>query len=114
MDESILVTIRALVGPGEEHEFFDRDYIVHINTAIFRLKQLGVVKNKGFRVTGETEVWSDIISDPDLLGAVIDYVRLTVKKHFDPASNGTIKASEDECLNELTWTLNVAVDPGDT
>lgn len=113
MDESILVTIRKLVGPGGEHTFFDDDYIAHINTALFRLRQIGIGPKTCFRVTGTTETWRDLVGDSDLLDAVIDYVRLVVKQLFDPASNGTIKAAEDAWLAELVWTLNVAVDPGE-
>lgn len=110
MDQSILETIRQLVGPGLDHTFFDTEYIIHINTAIGRLRQLGIGPATGFRITGTSETWRALIGDSNLLDGVITYVALSVKKKFDPSASSTIKAALDEELAELTWTLIAAAE----
>ena len=40
--ESILETIKKLLGPDSSYEVFDEDIIIHINTALADLTQLGV------------------------------------------------------------------------
>ena len=42
MDESILVSIKKLLGIAEDYNYFDQDIIMHINAALMILTQLGV------------------------------------------------------------------------
>ena len=114
MNDSILLTIRKLIGPGGDHEFFDQDYIIHINTALMVLRQLGVGPKNGFAITGSTETWADFLgSKVGFLEAVKTYVFLKVKKVFDPPASGTMAEAMNSMISELEWRLNVAVDPGE-
>ena len=87
MDESILTSIKKLLGPDEEETHFDQDIITHINTAILALTQNGVGPQDGFFIEDKTATWSDFISEPKKFQAV---------KTF-------IEQSADEWL----WRLNV-------
>lgn len=114
MSDSILLTIRKLIGPGGDHEFFDDDYIIHINSVMMILRQLGVGPASGYRITGATETWSDYLgSQIDMLESVRTYIYLKVKKIFDPPASGTMASAMDSMIDELEWRLNVAVDPGE-
>ena len=42
MDESILLSIKSLLGLTEDYTAFDTQIIMHINSVILILKQLGV------------------------------------------------------------------------
>ena len=42
MNESILTSIKKLLGIPEEYEAYDPDIIIHINTFLTRLYQVGV------------------------------------------------------------------------
>ena len=53
--ESILKTIRKMVGPAEDYTYFDTDLIININSAFSRLCQLGVGPSEPFKITGEEE-----------------------------------------------------------
>ena len=48
--ESILESIKKLLGPSGSYEFFDPDLVIHINTALARLVQLGVGPPGGFKI----------------------------------------------------------------
>lgn len=114
MNDSILLTIRKLIGPGGDHEFFDEDYIIHINSVFAILRQLGVGPKSGYSITGSSETWSDFLGDhANLLEPVKSYTYLKVKKLFDPPSSGTIASAMDSMISELEWRLNVTVDPGE-
>lgn len=114
MEESILNTIKQMLGPDDSYEAFDTEIIVHINTALSTLAQLGVGPRKGFRITGTDETWGDFISDGSVdLEGIKTYIYMKVKMIFDPpASSFVMKAMEESC-KELEWRLNVAVDPGE-
>lgn len=105
--ESILTSIKKLLGIAEEYEHFDSDIIMHINTVFMTLTQLGVGPSEGFYITDEEAIWSDFIPDPNKLQAVKTYMYLKVRLVFDSASLGsaTLSAYERQ-IQELEWRLN--------
>ena len=60
---SILKTIRRMMGPDEDYEYFDQDLIIHINAAFSRLCQIGVGPETPFRITGTEETWGMFMDD---------------------------------------------------
>jgi len=112
MEQSILNTIKTMLGPDSSYAVFDTDIIVHINTALATLTQLGVGPVKGFRITGASETWSDFIGDAGDLDSVKTYIYCKVKMVFDPPSNSFLMSAMKETCQEIEWRLNVAVDPG--
>lgn len=113
MDQSILNTIKKMLGLDSSYDVFDTDVIIHINSVFSTLAQLGVGPKNGFRISGESEVWSDFIGEDADLESVKTYIYLKVKMLFDPPANSFVmKAMEDSC-KEYEWRLNVAVDPGE-
>lgn len=111
MIESILTTIKKMLGIQDEDSFFDQDIIVHINTVFNVLYQLGVgPTDKPFEINGSTEKWSDFWSDIDTLGMVKTYIYLRVKLIFDPpASSAVQEAIKQEC-SELVWRIYTQID----
>ena len=109
-EESILISIKQMLGPGAEHEHFDPEITMHINSVFTTLTQLGVGPSKGFFITDRTAVWSDFISDIEKLHAVKTYVYLKVRLVFDPPSSSAVIAEIKEQIKELEWRLNVAVE----
>ena len=104
--ESILESIKKLLGPSGSYEFFDPDIIIHINTALARLVQLGVGPPGGFRITGASEIWDDFMGDDPRLEPAKTLVYLKVKKVFDPTLSSAVKQAFDEAIAEIEWTLN--------
>ena len=112
MNESIFDSIKALLGPDASYEVFDQDILIHINTAIAVLTQIGVGPASGFMVTGSDETWFDFIGDSDKsLNMVKTYVYMKVKMAFDPPVNSSALSAYQEACKEYEWRLNVAVDP---
>ena len=110
MDESILVSIKKLLGIAEDYDYFDQDIIMHINAAFMVLTQLGIGPSEGFLITDDTDTWSDFIDDATNLGSIQSYVYMKVKLMFDPPQNSFTVDSMQKLVNELEWRLNVAAD----
>ena len=109
--ESILTSIKKLLGIAEEYTHFDADIIMHINSVFMTLNQLGVGPSEGFYIEDKSLEWIDFIDDPAQLQAVKTYVYLKVKLVFDPSSVGSSTlASYERQTQELEWRLNVAAE----
>ena len=108
---SILTSIKKLLGITESCTDFDTDIIMHINTVLMTLNQLGV-GTEGFQIEDKNAVWSDFIKS-DKLAATKSYVYLRVKLLFDPPLNSAIVEAIKESIRELEWRLNVRVESED-
>ena len=107
MSDSILTSIKKLIGIMEDNKDFDTDIIIHINTAFTRLRELGVGPKQGFRISGKTDTWDDFMNDDEIFDSVKTYVYLKVKIIFDPPLNSSVMQAYKETIKELEWTLNV-------
>lgn len=111
--ESILTSIKKLLGITEEYTHFDADLIMHINSVFTILTQLGVGPKEGFRIEDEIATWNDFLqTESVLLDSVKSYMHLKVKLLFDPPLSGTVMEAYNRMISEFEWRLNVTVDPG--
>lgn len=102
--ESILKTIRKMIGPAEDYNYFDTDLIININSAFSRLCQLGVGPSEPFKITGEDERWTDFIPD-GYQEEIKTYVYLKTKLIFDPPASGTVVNLYQQEIEKLEWLL---------
>lgn len=104
--DSVLNSIKKLLGITEEYTHFDADIILHINSAFMILTQLGVGPSEGFRITDENTAWDEFIPIDDDLEAVKTYVYLKVKLVFDPPQSSIVTESYNKMISEYEWRLN--------
>ena len=109
--DSILTSIKKLLGITEAYENFDQDIIMHINSAFMILNQLGVGPKSGFSINDKSSTWYEFIPEGSNLEAVKTYVHLKVKLMFDPPLSSTVIEAIKSQINELEWRLNVSIDP---
>jgi hypothetical protein len=109
--ESILTSIKKLLGITAEYTHFDTDLIVHINSVLMVLNQLGVGPEEGFFIEDESSSWVDFLGDNTNIELVKTYVYLKVKLLFDPPLSSAAIDSTNRLISEFEWRLNVAVDP---
>ena len=107
MEDSILTSIKKLLGIAEEYEHFDSDVIMHINSVFMILNQLGVGPEKGFRIEDDSTTWSEYIDDNDYLDAVKSYIHIKVKLMFDPPQSSAVLDTMNRMAEQLEWRLNV-------
>lgn len=110
--DSILDTIKKLLGLTNDYDAFDEDVIVGINGAISTLAQLGVAALDGFMITGQDETWDDVqgLINVSSLPLIKQYVYLKTKKIFDPPSSGTASSAMNELISELEFRIKVNED----
>lgn len=113
MEESILNTIKLLLGYPAEYTEFDVQIIAHINSVLADLCQLGVGPIGGYSITGDTETWGDFISDNEL-NAVKSYMHLRVALLFDPPASSAVLSSFEKQIEKWEWRLAVAAETPDT
>lgn len=107
--DSILTSIKKLLGISEDYEHFDVDIITHINSALMVLNQLGVGPEEGFSVQDKTKTWTDFLgNDTALIEGVRSYVYMKVRMMFDPPSSTAAIESMTRLASEFEWRLNVA------
>lgn len=104
MTNSVLLTIRHMIGPSELYEGFDTDLIVHINSVLMSLAQMAVVP-EGTKITDENDTWSDLIGDRTDLEAIKAYIYFKVKLAFDPPANTSITQSLEKQAAEYEWRM---------
>ena len=96
--ESILDTIKQLLGIPEDDDSFDTDVKVNINAAIFTLSQIGIGPSNGYIVESNTQMWNDYIGSSLInLEGVKNYIYLKTKS----------------MANDIIWfSLDSGVKPG--
>lgn len=107
MIDSILTSVKKMLGIAEEDESFDADILMHINTAFMILSQLGVGPSGGFHIEDDSAVWTDYTSDSENLAAVKSYIPQKVKLMFDPPTSSAVLEALKQTANELEFRLSV-------
>lgn len=109
-ENSILVDVKKLIGPYEDYTVFDPDIIMGINMCFSILTQMGVGPETGFKITGETETWTDFIADMSKIEMLKEYIALKVGLIFDPPVSNLVKESKEAYIKELEYRLYVQFD----
>lgn len=110
MEESILRSIKTMLGIVPTDLTFDNDIIININSVFSILNQLGIGVI-GYTIEGEDETWEDFLGDLKHVSLVKTYMFMKVKMMFDPPSSGIAVEAFNKQISELEWRINVAVDP---
>lgn len=110
MEDSILLTIKEMLGLSTDYPAFNTDVIRNVNGSLFTLMQLGVGPNTGFRITGTGETWEDFIGDRKDLDGVINYVYIKARIVFDPPTSAAVLQALKEEAKEYEYRLNTQVE----
>ena len=106
--DSILTSVKKLLGITEEYKHFDSDLVMHINSVFLILNQLGVGPVEGFSIYDETATWNDYLLDAVNLEMVKSYMYLRVKLLFDPPLTSSVAESMNRMIAEFEWRLRLA------
>lgn len=113
-NDSILTSIKKLMGLTEEYDAFDQDILILINSVLFELEQIGVKAKNGFSLTDKTVVWSDYSDDDRLLNALKPYIYMKTKLTFDPPTSSGALDSMNRIIDRFEWRINLYADTGGT
>ena len=121
MTDTILGSIKQMLGLQQDYTPFDPELVLHINSALMALTQLGVGR-KGFFITYEvpvgaedgiarsTETWKDFLGSAELsnLQAAKSYVYFKVKLSYDPSGSSVLQENYKALADEYAFRLLVA------
>lgn len=102
---SILNSIKILLGMSEQSNDFDRDIIIGINTAFANLYQLGVGPSTPFRIEDESATWEDFMEDNQEIENVKSYIQMKVRLLFDPPTSSIVMECIKNTIAEQEWRL---------
>lgn len=105
--ESILNSVKKVLGIAINYTEFDVDVILHINSAFSTLNQLGIGPADGFMIENATPTWDAFLGDDMRLNSAKQYVYLKVRVLFDPPSTAAVLEAMNRTITELEWRLNV-------
>lgn len=110
MNESILFTIKRMLGPTAEDEHFDAEIIPLINKEFWKLHDIGVGPEEVFSIEDASSVWSDFMTNIKLFEPVKTFVYYGVKLIFDPPTQTShLQAMKDD-YKEYECRLNMVCD----
>jgi hypothetical protein len=111
LESSILNSIKKLLGIDPDDISFDNDILIHINSTIPNLSQMGIGPKNGFIVTSADDKWIDYIDSSTInLEGVKTYLYLKIKLIFDPPTNSTTIDAINKSIDELGWRMMLAVE----
>jgi hypothetical protein len=110
--ESILNSVKKMLGIESDYTHFDSDIILNINSVLLTANQIGVGPKEGFVISGEDELWTDFLGPRTDLEAVKTLVYLKVRLLFDPPSSAFVLDSMDRQITELEWRINSQMEVG--
>ena len=107
MNESILDTIKKLLGLQPGYTVFDLDVITQINSVLSTIHQLGIGPPAGFMIEDSSATWIDLIGNDPRFNSIKTYIYLKVRLAFDPPANSFGITAMEKQVTELEWRLNV-------
>ena len=107
--DSILTSIKKLLGITEDYTHFDHDLVMHINGVLMVLNQLGVGVSEGFVISDKSATWLDFVSEDykTQIGMLQIYVYMKVRLVFDPPQSSAAMKAMEELIKEYEWRLNI-------
>lgn len=106
MDTSILKSIKKVLGLDPEYDVFDTDIIMHINSILSNLTQIGVGPRTGVYIEDDSTTWGDLFGVDPRFNNIKSYVYLKVRLLFDPPQNSNITNAMNEQIKEFEWRIN--------
>jgi hypothetical protein len=104
---SILTSIKKMLGIEESYTHFDPELILFINSVFGILFQLGVgPKDAPFTISDSSSEWGDFIQD-NQIETVKSYVFAKVKLLFDPPSSSFVLSSYQDLIKEFEWRCHI-------
>ena len=106
MSDSILDSVKKVLGLSPEYDVFDQDVIMNINSAFSTLNQLGIGPPNGFMIEDDTLTWTAFLGGDPRLNDIKTYVCQKVRLVFDPPATAHLLEAVKSQIKELEWRIN--------
>lgn len=107
MEESVLQSVKQMLGIDKDCTDFDQILIMHINSVLGALNQItfitGLIEDTN---TTWVRVYQPSYNAPFTM--IKSYMYLKVKLLFDPPTNSAVIEAMNRQISEFEWRLNIA------
>lgn len=113
MEDSILISVKKMLGIAEDYTAFDMDIIFHINSVFVTLYELGF-GDTVVSIEDDISTWSDVLDNANELSLIKSYIYLKVRLIFDPPTSSAALQAMQELVREFEFRINILVDNDET
>lgn len=116
ISDSILSSVKKLIGISEDDKSFDLDIMLNINAASSTLYQLGVLQ-KPFTVTSKEDIYEDLIpgGTEDVVNQIKMYFVYKTRLGFDSSTlSSMVIEMIKEQIKETEFRLRTSFNPPGT
>lgn len=106
MADSILSDTKKILGVPETDTGYDLDILMHINSVLSTLNQLGIGPVEGFSIEDASATWAELLADDPRLNSVKTYIYLRVRMLFDPPGTSFLLGAMQDQIKELEWRIS--------
>lgn len=110
MTDSILDSVKEALGVPVDQPAYDAELIMHINSVLSTLNQIGVGPVEGFMITDKNASWADFLGPSLKLNYAQTYMYLSIKLIFDPPQVSFVIDAFKERIQETAYRLSIAVE----
>lgn len=114
MEDSILISVKEVLGINKDLTAFDQDILMNINSTFSVLYQIGVKSSEdSYRIENTETKWSDLFGeDPILMDMIKTYTYIKVRILFDPPTSSFVLESLKAQAQELEWRIHIQAEGG--
>lgn len=102
--ESILSSMKKLLGIVPEYTAFDDQILLYINSAFSTLHQLGIGPEEGYEIVDKNSTWDDIVLEPRF-NFIKSYIGMKVHLMFDPPTSSFALTALQDQIKEYEWRI---------
>lgn len=116
VSNSILLSVKKLIGISEEDETFDIDIMLNINAALSTLFQLGVIE-RAYTITSKDDSYDDLLpgGSEDVINQTKMYLVYKTRLGFDSSTlNSATIGVLTEMIKEAEYRLMISFNPTNT
>jgi hypothetical protein len=103
--DSILTSVKKVLGLDEDYIAFDPDVTLFINSVLATLNQVGAGPVDGFQIEDKSSTWDELLGADPRLNNVKSYVYLKVRMLFDPPATSFAIAAIEAMAKELEFRI---------
>ena len=105
--DSILTSIKQLLGIDASYTQFDSELIMHINSAFFPLTQIGIGPATPYSIKDDRDTWTGFFRTDAPNESVKLYIYYKVRLSFDPPASSFVLESIKNQIQELEFRFTL-------
>lgn len=107
MEQSILKSVKKVLGIDVYYTEFDPDIMLFASSALSDLNQIGIGPSGGLTVDDDSVMWDALGLPENMLNLAKACVCLKVRMMFDPPTTSFTQDAMNKQIEEKMWRLSI-------